>query len=203
MLEITADPIGKGRERSCYVHPEDPRKAIKICHSDVREQTNREIRFYRKLSKQVAAREDHIPKFYGLCDTNLGKGIVVDLIRNYDGEISRPMNWYLSQGLPIERFEACLEELRYSFLQNLIIFNHDMTIGNMLVQKSSLTEAGLIVIDGLGDVVALDWLNLIPALARRKIERRWDRFIARAYRSREVRLQRGITEPEDSPSGQS
>jgi hypothetical protein len=203
MLEITADPIGKGRERRCYVHPEDPRKAIKICHGNVRDQTNREIRFYRKLSKQVAAREDHIPKFYGLCDTNLGKGIVVDLIRNYDGEISRPMNWYLAQGLPIERFEACLEELRYSFLQNLIIFNHDMTIGNMLVQKSSLTEAGLVVIDGLGDVVALDWLNLIPALARRKIERRWDRFIARAYRSREVRIQRGITGPGSSSPEQS
>lgn len=193
MLEITTDPIGKGKERSCYVHPEDPRMAIKICHGDVREQSKREIRFYRKLSKQVADRENHIPKFHGLCDTNLGKGIVVDLIRNYDGEISRPMNWYLAQGLPIERFEACLEELRYSFLQNLIIFNHDMTIGNMLVQKSSLTEANLVVIDGLGDVVALDWLNLIPALARRKIERRWDRFIERAYRSREVRLHRGIS----------
>ena len=194
MLQITSDPIGKGKERSCYVHPEDPRKAVKICHGDVRQQSEREIRFYHKLSKRVAAREDHVPGFYGLVDTNLGKGIVVDLIRNYDGEISRPMNWYLAQGLPIERFDACLQELRYSFLQNLIIFNHDMTIGNLLVQKSSLTEARLVAIDGLGDVVALDWLNRIPSFARRKIERRWERFIDRAYRTREVRLQRGVAE---------
>jgi hypothetical protein len=76
----------------------------------------------------------------------------------------------------------------------LIIFNHDMTIGNLLVQKSSAGNAQLIAIDGLGDTVAIDWLDNIPWLVRRKIRRRWKRFIARVYRSLEVRQQREAVE---------
>ncbi len=190
MLQISSRPIGKGKERACYIHPEDPRKAIKISMGKVNEQTRRDIKFYRKLARRATGENRHIPKFYGLCETNLGKGIVVDLIRNYDGEISRPLNWYLAQGVPIEEFDVYLEELKHSFLQNLIIFNHDMTIGNLLFQRSSTSSARLVAIDGLGDVVALDWLNRFPFLVRRKIRRRWARFIARVYQTLEVRRQR-------------
>ncbi|MCP4472849.1 MAG: hypothetical protein GY815_19590, partial [Gammaproteobacteria bacterium] len=99
-------------------------------------------------------------------------------------------NWYLAQGVPIEEFDVYLEELKHAFLQNLIIFNHDMTIGNLLFQRSSTRSARLVAIDGLSDVVALDWLNCFPFLVRRKIRRRWTRFITRVYHTREVRLQR-------------
>lgn len=189
MLEINSDPIGMGKERMCYVHPEDPRQAVKISIGNTNEQSRREIKFYRKLKKR-RVRDEHIPKFYGLATTNLGEGIVVEMIRNYDGEISRPLNWYLAQGFPIEEFEDSLVELYQSFLQNLIIFNHDLTIGNLLFKKTSATRGRLVAIDGLGDVVAIDWFDFIPALVRRKITRRWERFIERLYRTREVRMQR-------------
>ena len=202
MLQINSDPIGKGRERACYVHPEDPRKAIKIPTGKISKQSKREIKFYRSLQKRGGVVDEHIPKFYGLCETNLGQGIVVDLIRNYDGEISRPLNWYLAQGFPIGEFEPYLDELKQSFLQNLIIFNHDLTIGNLLVQKSSAIKVRLVAIDGLGDVIALDWLDFFPFLVRRKIRRRWARFIARVYRTQEVRSQREAMDTESAPTNQ-
>ncbi len=196
MLQITKKPIGMGKERMCFVHPEDPRLAIKIAREEVSQQSQREIKFYRKLEKRGGVHDRHIPGFHGLCETNRGVGIVVDLIRNYDGEIARPLNWYLAQGYPIEDFEPSLEELKQSFLQNLIIFNHDMTIGNLLVQKLSVTKVRIVAIDGLGDVVAIDWLDIFPFLVRRKIERRWQRFMERLYLSREVRMQRDAAEQE-------
>lgn len=196
MLQITKKPIGMGKERMCFVHPEDPRLAIKIAREKVSQQSQREIKFYRKLEKRGGVHDRHIPGFHGLCETNHGVGIVVDLIRNYDGEIARPLNWYLAQGYPIEEFEPSLEELKQSFLQNLIIFNHDMTIGNLLVQKLSATKVRIVAIDGLGDVVAIDWLDNLPFLVRRKIERRWQRFMERLYLSREVRQQREAAEQE-------
>jgi hypothetical protein len=196
MLQITKKPIGMGKERMCFVHPEDPRLAIKIAREKVSQQSQREIKFYRKLAKRGGVHDRHIPGFHGLCETNRGVGIVVDLIRNYDGEIARPLNWYLAQGYPIEEFEPSLEELKQSFLQNLIIFNHDMTIGNLLVQKLSATKVRIVAIDGLGDVVAIDWLDIFPPLVRRKIERRWQRFMERLYLSREVRQQREAPEQE-------
>jgi hypothetical protein len=194
MLKITSQPIGKGRERACYVHPEDPRRAIKIPFGSDTEQTRRDIKFYRRLEKRGLKQVRHVPVYYGWAETNLGEGLVVDLIRNYDGEISAPLNWYLAQGVPIEEFDPYLEELKESFLQDLIIFNHDMTIGNLLVQKSSAGSAQLIAIDGLGDTVAIDWLDNIPWLVRRKIRRRWKRFIERVYLSLEVRQQREAEE---------
>jgi hypothetical protein len=190
MLQIITDPIGKGKERTCFVHPDDPQKAIKISIGSVSEQSRREIKFYQKLKQRDGANDPHIPRFYGLCETSLGQGIVVDLIRDQDGEISRPLNWYLAEGYPVEDFELYLDELKKSFLLNLIIFNHDMTVGNLLFQKVSNTSARLVAIDGLGDVVAIDWLDVFPSLVRRKISRRWTRFIARVYRTSEVRLQR-------------
>ncbi len=196
MLQITKKPIGMGKERMCFVHPEDPRLAIKIAREEVSQQSQREIKFYRKLEKRGGVHDRHIPGFHGLCETNRGVGIVVDLIRNYDGEIARPLNWYLAQGYPIEEFEPSLEELKQSFLQNLIIFNHDMTIGNLLVQKLSATKVRIVAIDGLGDVVAIDWLDNFSFLVRRKIERRWQRFMERLYLSREVRQQREAAEQE-------
>ena len=119
MLQITSEPIGKGRERACYVHPEDPRKAIKIPTGSITEQTRRDIKFYRRLKQRGLKQLRHVPAYYGWAQTNLGKGIVVDLIRNYDGEISRPLNWYLAQGVPIEEFDAFLEELKQAFHQNI------------------------------------------------------------------------------------
>lgn len=190
MLQINTDPVGEGKERSCFVHPDDPQKAIKISRGEINQQSRREIKFYRRLQKRGGVNDPHVPRFYGLCETSLGQGIVVDLIRDQDGEISRPLNWYLAEGYPIEDFEPYLEELKQSFLRNLIIFNHDMTIGNLLFQKLSATSARLVAIDGLGDVVVVDWFDVIPLLLRRKITRRWERFITRLYRTREVRSQR-------------
>ena len=40
-------------------------------------------------------------------------------------------------------------------------------------------EARLVVIDGLGNHTAMNWLDNVPSLARRKINRRWQRFITR------------------------
>ncbi len=189
MLQINTDPVGKGKERICFVHPDDSQKAIKVSHGDISKQSRREIKFYQKLYKRGGS-DPHIPHFYGLCKTNLGQGIVVDMIRDQDGKISRPLNWYLAEGYPIEDFEPYLEELKQSFLQNLIIFNHDMTVGNLLFQKISATCARLVAIDGLGDVVIVDWFDVSPSLVRRKISRRWQRFIARVYRTQEVCSQR-------------
>jgi hypothetical protein len=194
MLQITSEPIGKGRERACYVHPEDPRKAIKIPTGSITEQTRRDIKFYRRLKQRGLKQLRHVPAYYGWAQTNLGKGIVVDLIRNYDGEISRPLNWYLAQGVPIEEFDTFLEELKQAFLRDLIIFNHDMTIGNLLLRKSSTSSAHLVAIDGLGDVVAIEWFDSIPFLARRKIQRRWKRFLAHVYASQEVLRQRATVQ---------
>ena len=187
MQEITRDPIGIGQERMCFVHPEDPRLAIKIGKRGDDGPNRADIRFYRSLKNQGAVTGIHVPRFHGGCETNRGDGIVVDLVRNYDGEIARPLNWYLAHGYPIEEFEDGLEELRRFFLLHLIVFDEKLSIDDLLVQKTSAARVRLVVINRLGLAASA---GLSAFLARRKIQRRWSRFIEAVYFSREVLMQR-------------
>ena len=185
-IALNSEPIGEGRERRCYEHPEDPSKLIKVVHADTDVQTRREIDCYRRLQKRGNVEYTLIPRFHGLVQTNLGEGMVVDLIRDYDDTVSRSMRWYLNHDMPIQHFEPYLDELKQYLLDNLIIFNHDLVLGNLLYQRLSPESARLVIIDGLGDVVRVQWLNYFPGHVRAKIERRWERFIRHVYRYPEV-----------------
>lgn len=178
-LQITSEAIGVGQERACYLHPEDASRVIKIQRGEQIKQTRRELLFYRWLQRRQMTNFAHIPGFYGKVKTNLGEGFVVDLINDFDGNASKSLYWYFEQGYPVAEFFPYLEELKQYMLDNSIIFSVDMGRFNILFRKLSNQEARLVVIDGLGNHTALNWLDNISYFARRKINRRWDRFISR------------------------
>ncbi len=185
-ITLDSEPVGSGRERTCYVHPVDSSKLIKVCNSAIVTQTNRELVFYRELQSRSEFDYSHVPRFYGQVETSRGAGIVVDLVRDRDGGVSRSMRWYLKHGTPIQTFEPYLDELKSYLLQNLVIFNHDLVLGNLLFQRLPSGAARLVIIDGIGDVVKFRWLNRFPRHVRAKINRRWERFIRHVYRYPEV-----------------
>lgn len=180
---VVSEKVGTGKEKACYVHPHDSNKAIKVPIGSTRVQTDREIRYYKKLLKRKNVFYSHMPQFYGLVTTNLGEGYVVDLVRDYDGEISKSLEWYLQHGSTLNDFSMHLQELKTYFLQNSIVFNHDMYDGNLLVKKVSPEKMQLVIIDGIGDVVFIQWPNMIPSFVRLKIERRWQYFWRRMVRT--------------------
>lgn len=189
MLQIVSEPIGAGKERTCYIHPDDPGKAIKISGTKTSKQTKREIKLYKSLLKRKDIQYAHLPKFYGTVKTNLGKGFVVDLIRDYDNEISKPLLWYLKQGYPITKFEPYLDEVKNYLINNLIIINHDLYEGNLLFQKLTKNKARLVIIDGIGDVVFIKWLNIFQSHVKSKIQRRWNYIINRLYGNTYIKKQ--------------
>ena len=183
VIHLSSEPIGQGRERICYLHPEDDSKIIKIPMGSENVQSQREIDFYSRLQKRTDFPYSHIPRFHGIIQTSLGEGIVVDLIRDFDGQISRSMHEYLSEGIPLRAFDEEMETLKHYFLEHRVIFNHDLVPGNLLRQRLSSNHYRLVAIDGLGDVVIVQWLNCFPRHARAKINRRWDRLQQRLNRS--------------------
>ena len=178
-LLISSDPIGCGKERACYVHPDDPTKAVKVSCAETNIQSKREIGYYTKLLKRSKLQYTHIPAYYGKVKTNLGDAFIVDLVRDYTGEISRSLQWYIRHGESLATFGPGLEEVHRYLVKNLIIFNDDISASNVLVQKISSNKQRLVVIDGLGDSVLIKWLNIFPRLVRKKIDRRWLRFCNR------------------------
>jgi hypothetical protein len=181
VIQLTSPPIGQGRERTCYVHPDDPSKLIKISGAASNIQSRRDLDFYHRLKDRKDFKYTHLPRFYGTQKTSLGQGLVVDLVRDFDREISKSLKWYLDSGRPISDFEPHLELLKSYLLDNLVIFNHDVVARNLLFQKLAQDSSRLVLIDGIGDVVSIQWLNKIPSHARAKINRRWQRFLDRLY----------------------
>ena len=179
VIQINGDPIGEGQERICYRHPRDPGKLIKLQKGSGDKQTRRELELYRGLARRGMQDFGHIPKFHGMVETNLGRGFVVDLIADYDGKPSRSLWWHFERGYPVSEFSAYLEELRAYLRDNRIVFSVDMGRYNILFQRLSPERARLVVIDGLGNHTAVNWLDRIGWFARRKIDRRWHRFITR------------------------
>lgn len=181
-LTICSKPIAQGRERTCFLHPQDPEKIIKISTGAETTQSTREIEFFENLKKRNLSDYSHLPRYYGTVNTNLGQGLVLDLICDYDKSISNSLEWYIEEGISIAEVESLLELLREYLLDNLIIFNHDLCCANLLLQKVSDDSTQLVIIDGLGDVVSIPWLNRFPSHVRSKIARRWNRFMKRFYR---------------------
>ena len=179
ILQITSEPIGVGQERACYQHPADDGKVVKIQKGESDKQTRRELRLYASLARRGMYDFEHIPQFYGKIDTNLGEGFVVDKIVDYDGSISKSLWWHFERGYPVAEFAPYLDELKQYLLDNLIVFSVDMGRYNILFQKLSSKKARLVVIDGLGNHTAVNWLDNIAYFAHRKINRRWRRFISR------------------------
>lgn len=185
-LTLASDPIAQGRERTCFLHPEDPAKIIKVSIGTETTQSTREIKFFEDLEKFGLSNYRHLPRYHGTIETNLGHGLVVDLICDHDGSISKSLEWHIDNGISIAEAEKYLEELRRYLLDNLIIFNHDLCCANLLLQKISADSAHLVIIDGLGDVVSIPWLNRFPSHVRSKISRRWARFMDRFYAEKYV-----------------
>ena len=179
ILQITGEPIGVGQERVCYRHPQEDGRVIKIQKGESDKQTRRELELYENLSRRKMSNFEHIPRYYGMVQTNLGEGFVVDLISDFDGSVSKSLWWHFEQGYPVAEFVPYLDELRQYLLDNVIVFSVDMGRYNILFQKTSPHQARLVVIDGLGNHTAINWLDNIAYFARRKIDRRWRRFIGR------------------------
>ena len=158
-IQISGEPIGAGQERVCYLHPHDQSRLIKLQKGESDKQTRRELSLYASLRRRGMTNFEHIPQFYGEVETSLGHGFVVDCVTDYDGSISRSLWWHFERGYPVSEFSLYLDELRHYLLENQVVFSVDMGRYNILFQKLSPERARLVVIDGLGNHTAINWLD--------------------------------------------
>ena len=103
ILQLEGSPIGKGKERSCFLHPEDDAKVIKINYTGTIHQSKREARYYQQLNKRKIINFSNIPRYYGKVETNFGTGHVYDCIRDHTGKISESMPWYFKVRNDVKR----------------------------------------------------------------------------------------------------
>ncbi len=180
---ILLDPdkkFGKGLHRECFVHPDHDHLCIKVVTYGDNQETKREQHYYKLLQRRHISWE-LLPKFYGNIDTNLGSGALFDLIRDHDGNISNTLEHYLVDDYFTEQrannLISTLSELK-NYLLKYAIIPMKLKPKNILYQRAQAGKGKLVIIDNIGNADFIPICNYIHFLARKKIIRRWNRFMA-------------------------
>ena len=168
--------IGSGGVRRVYRHPSDEGKCIKITHNKSRSRAVcREISYLKKYQRQGKPFK-HLPHFYGFCRTNLGKGSIFELIRDYDGNISQKLSDHATKivkaPLPAPKILSLLNELRRHLLAHRIIVS-DPAPHNLVVQFVAPEQPRLVVVDGIGNPHFIKIADYSGNSAHRIIKKKW------------------------------
>ena len=170
--------IGRGLRRECYFHPEDENKCIKVVVSGDHKETRREQSYYRLLEKRNISWR-MLARFYGNVDTNLGERAVFDLIRDYNGEISRTLGHYVSAHNETDhssQYLYCALPLLKQYLLKWKIVTMSLKPQNIVYKKTHESKGFLVVIDNIGNSDFIPICNYVGWMAIRKIHRKWQRF---------------------------
>ena len=116
-----------GSKRSCYVHPSNHNLCIKVISNTCNKHDGivaqqLEVDDYSVLQRcERSALFDRIPRFEGTVETDLGLGIVSQLLRDVDGEISQNLAKLLQkQGLTPDLVKA-IDKLKQWLQENLSV----------------------------------------------------------------------------------
>jgi len=189
-------PFARGGRRLCYVHPRDPSRCVKVLRTDDERfiKTGRtlvpgflrneydnnedERRTLTALQRRLGDAYRHLPRCEGYVETDLGKGLVLELVRDDDGQISRSVREALLSGTPLEELRGAYEEMTAHFIAHGVvtraILDHNLT--------AQRTGGGwrMTLIDGFGDSTLIPLRSFIPAMrhstARKQARRGWERL---------------------------
>jgi len=170
--------VGKGLHRECYIHPDNEHRCIKVVVAGDMSESKREQSYYRLLQKRDIC-WDILPRFHGLIETNKGAGAVFDLIRDFDGEVSKTLEHYLSTESLDSTENPGISQAISVFKQELYrqsIITMTLSPKNIMYKKTAANEGRLILIDNIGNSDFIPICNYIDSLAKKKITRKLLRF---------------------------
>lgn len=174
-------PLGTGRHRQCYVHPENAQRCIKIIYNadeSGRKEIKRELRYYAHLSRYLQDWRG-IPQYYGTVETDLGTGYVYDMITDFDGKPSVTLKHFADQcryDQDVAMLREALKTLKRYLYENRIV---TMTLKpqNILCRRVSESEIVPVICDNIGESTFIPLASWSAWLCRRKQTRLWARFM--------------------------
>ena len=178
LLLNASDFVGKGLHRECYVHPNDEQRCIKVVVAGDLSESKREQSYYKLLQKRGIS-WNILPRFHGVIETNLGAGAVFDLIRDYDGNISKTLEYYLSSEQLDSAENPGISQAISAFKKELYrqsIITMTLSPKNIMYKKTGPNEGRLVLIDNIGNSDFIPICSYIDSLAKKKITRKLLRF---------------------------
>lgn len=128
-------PLGTGRHRKCYAHPEDAQRCIKIVYhrgDGGDKEIRRELKYYAHLGRRLKDWSG-IPRYHGTVETDCGTGYVYDVIADFDGKPSITLTEFAEQC----RYEEDIAQLR-QLLKQLKRYLQDNRIVTMSLKPQNI-----------------------------------------------------------------
>lgn len=169
--------IGSGSSRSCYRHPDEEGKCIKIEKWPELKITAEELKHYRRLQRRGISWE-MLARFHEQVQTDHGPGAVFDMPLDIDGSVSRTLACYLESGCDIkdtaEMAAALLTLKRYLLREHILV--RELKPDNMVYQRSGNAGSRFILIDGIGNNQFLPVAGYLRFYGQRVLVRKWSKF---------------------------
>jgi len=153
-------PFASGGFRDVFIHPEDEAKCIKIAHSRRAAKAwylgrsldgnARELLEYRRLIELKVPYERYFPRLHGEIQTDLGRGVCVELLRGTDGKL--PVNVLEF----VKTAEGPAEGIKQFIRDEYRKFWHFCERSLILSSSVELRNVGIIQIDGCPKFVSYD-----------------------------------------------
>ncbi len=132
---ILRDFIGKGATRLCFAHPSCSQKCVKIVsRSKDAHLLEEELRTYSFVKTYL---NEYIPEYdRELVDTNFGKGLVCELLKDDDGMCSKTLGDYCRDRSVVSEIVGQLWHFAYCLAEHDIFF-YDFNMKNFVVQRKN------------------------------------------------------------------
>jgi hypothetical protein len=186
--------FAKGGNRRCYVSPINPKRCLKVLHENLLDKLKENSAWYKRLGNNAGLDDNlrerdaynqraisspinssvwnHLAKWYGMIETNLGSASETELILN-DGKIAETLETYLfREGLTPEIQEAL--KTFEAWLRTHLVLTKNIIPHNVVIKKEN-SSLILVIIDGLG------CKSFIPLP-------KYSRLFARIYVERRIKL---------------
>ncbi len=180
----------RGSNRICFVHPDDHNKILKVVIPEKKPEARRraaplykkirplgafdinlkELNAFKNLGKKGDEVWKHFPKCFGIVETDLGDALCQELIREWDGTISKTVEYYLNEKSMTGEMKRAVDEFLL-FLLNQMIIVRDLTAENLIIRKNK-DGFCVFMIDGIGNADFLPIAEISKTWAKYKIKRK-------------------------------
>ncbi|GAB5415500.1 MAG: hypothetical protein Cons2KO_31030 [Congregibacter sp.] len=135
----------------------------------------KEIKAYRELLTRASETLwRHVPRYHGTEETDMGVGIVTQLMRDADGTWPKNLQQLLPNGLTPE-LEEGLQDFT-SAVRELRILSRDLLPHNIIAVREKNGSYRVMLVDGIGNAELLPVSTHFAFFATRKTARKISRF---------------------------
>ncbi len=186
-------PFARGGNRLCFVHPQHRDRCIKVRRPDFTLEDLRRKKGFPKSLRPLSSFDDNleeervmadiakrigeeafevVSRCFGFEDTDMGKGLTSELIRDGNGRISHTLKQTIWDHGYYDALRDAVERFGERWIE-LGIPSRDLLVHNLLVQLDTDGQIQrLVVIDGLGSASAIPEKWLSRTMQRRRAARK-------------------------------